>query len=166
MREEEKMDGSTLETQPPSADVGPKPTPSESEYRECPFDARLARVPYLVIPKMALQAMPMEWRERFEALLVEADDTGLETPDYHVFRRGLPYTTTENSDSEDDYSPIQELFVLRGDPWADYRHATHEHVLALCPTFVGVGGAPRPLAPVDEAQRMPPTPPTPVDGAQ
>lgn len=28
MREEGKMDGSTLETQPPSADVGPKPTPS------------------------------------------------------------------------------------------------------------------------------------------
>lgn len=29
MREGEKVDGRTLETQPPSADVGPKPTPSE-----------------------------------------------------------------------------------------------------------------------------------------
>lgn len=34
MREEEKMDGRTLETQPPSVDVGPKPTPSTIDPRD------------------------------------------------------------------------------------------------------------------------------------
>ena len=53
---------------------------------DCPFDLRLARTPYLVMPKMAIQAMPREWRERLEALLLEAEEAGLETPEYHVFR--------------------------------------------------------------------------------
>lgn len=101
---------------------------------DCPFDTRLARTPYLVIPKLAIQAMPMEWRQRLEALLAEADDVGMETPTYHVFRQGREYVTTERADSEDDYSPIQELFVLRGDPWADYRHAD---IAELCPSFKG-----------------------------
>ena len=105
------------------------------KYRDCPFDRRLARTPYLVIPKMALQAMPMEWRDRLEALLVEADNAGLETPEYHVFRGG-----------DDEYTRVREvnwrtgfLKIVRGqdDPWADYRHATHERVRAVCPTFRG-----------------------------
>lgn len=53
---------------------------------ECPFDTRLARTPYLVLPKLAIQAMPIEWRLRLEALLREADEAGLETPNYLVFR--------------------------------------------------------------------------------
>lgn len=104
---------------------------------DCPFDVRLARVPYLVIPKMALQAMPMDWRERLEALLQEADDAGLETPDYHVFRAERGYTLVERSDSNNDYSPIESVHKIRSDEWADYRHADQERVRSICPTFKG-----------------------------
>lgn len=105
-----------------------------TDYSEhnCPFDYRLARTPYLVIPKLALQAMPLDWRRRFEALLVEADDAGLETPDYHVFRAEAAYTSVERSDSEDPYSRIESVYRIGSDPWADYRHGRIEDV---CPTF-------------------------------
>jgi hypothetical protein len=99
---------------------------------ECPFDTRLARVPYLVIPKMAIQAMPMEWRERFEALLTEADEAGLETPDYYVLRSDKGYTLTVRSDSEDEYSRIEEYSFLREDEWSNYRHG---NIKDVCPTF-------------------------------
>lgn len=102
---------------------------------ECPFDSFLARTPYLVVPKLALQAMPLDWRERFVAMLTVAYEIyGLETPEYHVFRKGDGYTTVELSDSNDDTSSIQELFVLRSDPWANYRHGS---VKALCPSYTG-----------------------------
>jgi hypothetical protein len=47
-----------------------------SEYRDCPFDRRLARTPYLVLPKLAIQVMPMEWRDRFDAMLAEMEAVG------------------------------------------------------------------------------------------
>lgn len=99
---------------------------------ECPFDTRLARTPYLVVPKLALQAMPLAWRERLEGLLAEADAAGMETPNYHVFRNDPAFTHAERADSEDDYSQVLDLFLVRPDPWADYRRGD---IRALCPTF-------------------------------
>lgn len=110
-----------------------------SAHRECPFDTRLARTPYLVIPKMALQAMPMEWRDRLEALLVEADDAGLETPEYHVFRDDGPRGEFTRARVVNEYTGFVRLCAGRRDPWADYRHATHEKIRALCPNFISDG---------------------------
>lgn len=99
----------------------------------CPFDQRLWRTPYLVLPKMAIQAMPMEWRERLEALLKEADDAGLETPEYHVFRGGDDDFTRARC--VNDETGFVRIVKGREDPWADYRHATAAKVRRICPTF-------------------------------
>ncbi len=101
----------------------------------CPFDYRLARTPYLVLPKLALQVMPMEWRKRFEAMLVEMEDAGLETPNYHVFRDdgpGEPYTRARVVNESTGF-----VRLVRGepDPWADYRHDQVRKVMGLCPDF-------------------------------
>lgn len=56
---------------------------------------------YLVIPRMALEAMPHEWQEKLVELLDEAEQTGLETPEYTVQRR--------------------ESGKFIKDPWRDYR---------------------------------------------
>lgn len=61
---------------------------------------------YLVIPRLALQEMPVEWQRRLVDLLEEGHDVhGMSTPaDYQVTRRtGGRY---------------------RRDPWADYRRGT------------------------------------------
>lgn len=89
---------------------------------DCPFDTRLARTSYLVIPKLALQAMPMEWRQRFDAMLDEADATGLRSPRYHVFRDDPAFTRVERYDPDDDYSPIAAVRVHDEDPWSNYRY--------------------------------------------
>lgn len=109
---------------------------------DCPFDRILPRTPYLVVPKMALQAMPMEWRERFAALLQEAEDVGLQTPAYLVFR---DITNDESPDlfgvrhvnrGKWDEKPFYRFTIgWKPDPWSEYRHATIEDVQALCPTF-------------------------------
>lgn len=99
---------------------------------DCPFDVRLSRTPYLVIPKLALQAMSLEWRLRLEALLVEADEAGLETPEYHVFRDdgpGAPYTRARVVNEETGFV---RLVGGRQDPWANYRHGDVDQ---LCPGF-------------------------------
>lgn len=101
----------------------------------CPFDSRLWRTPYLVIPKMAIQAMPMEWRHRLDALMAEADRAGMVTPEYHVFRDdgpGKPYT---RATVVNEQTGFVKICGGKPDPWADYRHATAEKVRALCPTF-------------------------------
>ena len=105
------------------------------EHRGCPFDSRLARTPYLVIPKLALQAMPLEWRERLEALLVEADAAGLETPDYHVFRDDGPGKPFTRARVVNERTGFVRLVGGREDPWANYRHATVDRVRALAPNF-------------------------------
>lgn len=97
-----------------------------------PFASRLYRTPYLVIPKLALEAMPLDWQRRFEALLREADDAGLDTPEYHVFRDHGAYTHVEREDPEDEHSAIDALAVVRKDEWANYRRGRIEDV---CPTF-------------------------------
>jgi hypothetical protein len=103
---------------------------------QCPFDLRLARTPYLVLPKLALQVMPMEWRHRFEALLVEMEDAGIETPDYHVFRddgQGERYTRARVVNEQTGFV---RLVGGEDDPWADYRHDQFRKVSELCPEFM------------------------------
>ena len=114
-------------------------TPNETllALADCPFDSRLARTPYLVLPKLALQVMPYEWRVRFDAMLGEMEALGIETPDYHVFRddgEGQPYTRARVVNEQTGF-----VRLVRGedDPWADYRHMKHEKVAALCPRFQG-----------------------------
>lgn len=58
---------------------------------------------YFTIPRMALEAMPWEWQERFVKLMEEAEAIGIETPTYEVRRRDK-----------------NGQFV--SDPWGDYRH--------------------------------------------
>lgn len=98
----------------------------------CPFDYRLARTPYLVLPKLAIQSMPMGWRRRFEAMLQEMDDTGMSTPGYHVFRddgQGAEYTRARVVNEETGF-----IRLCRGkdDPWANYRHGCVENI---CPDY-------------------------------
>lgn len=103
------------------------------------FGSRLYRTPYLVIPRLALEAMPEEWQRRLEILLREADAAGLETPPYHVFRD----VTDGNGDSirgckqvnrgEWDQSPFYRLTGgEHDDPWANYRRG---NIMDVCPSF-------------------------------
>lgn len=65
---------------------------------------------YLVVPRLALQNLPLEWQQRFVALMLEAEAMGLETPaDYEVRRR-------------------DECGHFTKDPWADYRHGDFNSV--------------------------------------
>lgn len=93
------------------------------------FGLRLYRTPYLVIPRLALEAMPMEWQEKFEALLKEADEAGIKTPEYLVFRdlsdgnpdaiRGVKQVNR----GQWDQRPFYRFTGGWGDdPWANYRH--------------------------------------------
>lgn len=96
----------------------------------CPLtEYRLYRTPYLVVPRLALQAMPREWRDRLEALLKEADEAGIETPEYTVLRSDPAYTRAVPSDPDDIYSDPDEYFVLRRDEWADYRRGDAAAIL-------------------------------------
>ncbi|WP_293012208.1 hypothetical protein [Oceanicaulis sp.] len=82
----------------------------------------LYRTPYLVIPRMALEAMSLDWQERFVALMREADELGVETPDYHVLRGDPEYTHVTKYDPDDESSRDYEYTAWRSDPWANYRH--------------------------------------------
>lgn len=100
--------------------------------KERPLEMRLYRTPYLVLPRLALEAMPVEWQKRLEALLAECDDTGMVTPAYHVLRDDRGYTSVELNDSEDPTSWAREFYIQRHDEWANYRHG---NVTELCPDF-------------------------------
>lgn len=103
-----------------------------AEFQSCPFDSRLARTPYLVLPKLALQAMPVEWRVRFDAMLQEMEDAGLETPDYLVVPEGgeIRQRICRDRDSWQYGERVGQPSI--SDPWADYRYGkVHE----LCPDF-------------------------------
>lgn len=93
------------------------------------FGTRLYRTPYLVIPRLALESMPQEWQERFEALMQEADGAGIKTPSYHVFRdlsdgnpeqiRGCKQVNRGDWNNR----PFYRLTGgYKDDPWANYRH--------------------------------------------
>jgi hypothetical protein len=104
----------------------------------CPFDYRLIRTPYLVLPKLALQAMPMEWRRRFEAMLQEMDDTGMSTPSYIVLRddgQGGEYTRGRVVNHETGFVRV---CGGKDDPWANYRYGKVEDI---CPEFKPLPGA-------------------------
>lgn len=58
---------------------------------------------YFVCPRSALQAMPLDWQQRFVDLIEEADDFGIETPTYSVQLR-------------------DETGRFMRDPWREYRH--------------------------------------------
>jgi hypothetical protein len=99
---------------------------------DCPFDVRLARTPYLVLPKLALQAMPFEWRDRLDAMLAEMEEAGIETPSYLVFRDdgpGEPYTRARVVNEATGF-----VRIVGGldDPWANYRYG---NVADLCPKY-------------------------------
>lgn len=93
------------------------------------FGSRLYRTPYLVIPRLALESMPQEWQENFEALLQEADEAGIKTPAYMVFRdvsegnpdmiRGCKHVNRGHWDQQPFYRLTGGLY---DDPWANYRH--------------------------------------------
>ena len=100
--------------------------------RERPLEGRLYRTPYLVLPRLAIEAMPVEWQHKLEALLIECDETGMMTPEYHVLRAEKGYTSTELNDPDDPTSWPREFYVLSHDEWANYRHGD---VAAICPDF-------------------------------
>ena len=102
---------------------------------ECPFDLRLARTPYLVLPKLALQVMPFEWRKRFDAMLAEMEAAGIETPEYHVFRDDGPGEQYTRARCVNERTGFVRLCGGEPDPWADYRHNKMEKVQELCPNF-------------------------------
>lgn len=93
------------------------------------FGSRLYRTPYLVIPRLALEAMPKDWQERMESLLEEADEAGICTPAYHVFRDvsdGNPDMIRGCKQVNRGDWNNRPFYRLTGghndDPWANYRH--------------------------------------------
>lgn len=92
------------------------------------FGIRLYRTPYLVLPRLMLEAMPLEWQQKFEWLLQEAEDAGLKTPSYFVFRdlthgnqnliKGCRQTNYGQWDEEAEYEFVEGYF---DDEWANYR---------------------------------------------
>jgi hypothetical protein len=88
---------------------------------DCPFDSRLARTPYLVLPKLALQAMPIEWRRRFDAMLEEMEAAGIATPEYLVLRdatHGDPHGCV----IENEQTGFIRIIRKPADPWANYKY--------------------------------------------
>lgn len=65
---------------------------------------------YLVVPRLALTSMPVDWQRRFAALMNEALESGMETPDDYEVRRRR-----------------HGRFIT--DPWADYRHGDADAIL-------------------------------------
>ncbi len=104
-------------------------------WLDCPFDGRLARTPYLVLPKLAIQVMPMEWRVRFDAMLGEMEALGIETPKYHVFRDDGDGSEFTRARVVNEATGFVRLVKGADDPWADYRHNQHGKVAELCPRF-------------------------------
>ena len=82
---------------------------------------RLYRTQYLVLPRLAIAAMPVEWQARLEQLLCVADEAGMENPSYVVLRNEPEYVGTNLSDPDDEYSRADSYDLRSSDPWADYR---------------------------------------------
>lgn len=107
---------------------------------ESPFATRLYRTAYFVMPRLALEAMPMEWQKRFEAMIVEMEEAGIkETPEYFCFVQdnGTQKGALRNMAIErGEYDPEKAYYVFVDrkfdDPWANYRRGRIED---LCPEF-------------------------------
>lgn len=97
---------------------------ADGVYHQPPVHAffGLSYSSYFVMPRSALQVLPLDWQNRFVALMNEAEEFGLETPDYKVLRSDAPYTLVTKYDIEDEGSRDYEFTALLEDPWADYRH--------------------------------------------
>lgn len=108
--------------------------PSEADCSSTPIHDSfgISRQAYFVIPRLALEAMPAEWQRRFVALMIEAEESGLETPNYHVLRDDKAYTSTQPNDSEDPTSWDREFYIQQKDEWANYRRG---NIADLCPSF-------------------------------
>jgi len=106
---------------------------AKAEYDDIHHWFGLSYCSYFTIPRLALQAMPLEWQQRFIGLMDEAfEKYGLETPAYHVLRDDESYTALERDDPEDEGSRIREFTIIQDDPWANYRRGD---VRGLCPAF-------------------------------
>lgn len=127
-----------MTAQSPQYPVVPEGEEGSSAYRDCPLDHRLARTPYLVLPKLAIQVMPMEWRDRFDAMLGEMEALGIETPEYHVFRDDGPGERYTRATVVNEATGFVRIVRGDDDPWADYRHMQTEKVAALCPKFAAI----------------------------
>lgn len=88
----------------------------------------LTQASYFVMPRLAMEALPLDWQRRFIGLMDEAEAMGLETPSYHVFRQGDEFSRVERDDECDDTSAVVGLTVVNEDPWAHYRRASFEAV--------------------------------------
>jgi hypothetical protein len=93
--------------------------------------SRLYRTQYLVLPKLAIQDMPIEWQARLEELLHIADEAGMATPSYIVLRDEPEYALRRHEDPDDDESPLDEVAVNCGDPWANYRRGSAADLCAF-----------------------------------
>lgn len=100
------------------------------------LNQRLARTPYLVLPRLAMSAMPSDWLDRFEALMVEMEDRGLETPAYVVLRDDGPDGEFTKAHIVNPLTGFVRIRRAPDDPWANYKHGD---VTALC-DFKGVPG--------------------------
>ena len=87
---------------------------------------------YFVMPRLAMEAMPIDWQERFIALMDEGDALGMMTPNYHVLRDDPTYTLVTKYDPDDDTSRDYEFTAIGTDEWANYRRGS---VKELCPEF-------------------------------
>jgi hypothetical protein len=76
---------------------------------------------YFVMPRLALEAQPVDWQKRFIVLMIEAEKAGFKTPSYHVLRDDPNYTRVENYDPEDETSRPFVFTAIDEDPWANYR---------------------------------------------
>ena len=93
----------------------------------------LYRTAYFTLPRLAIEAMPSQWQQRFVDLMNEAyEQHGMETPAYHVLRADAEYTSVTLDDPDDETSWEREFYCLRHDPWANYRHGRIDE---LCPSF-------------------------------
>lgn len=89
---------------------------------------------YFVMPRLALEAMPLDWQARFIALMDEAHEKHkLETPNYHVLRDDPEFTLVKKYDEDDETSRDYEFIAAFEDPWANYRRGS---IGELCPDFV------------------------------
>lgn len=93
---------------------------------------RLSYCGYLVMPRLAIMAMPEWWQAALERLLAAADEAGLATPDYHVFRDDGPGEEYTRARVVNDYTGFVRLTGGKDDPWANYKYGK---VADLCPGF-------------------------------
>lgn len=104
----------------------------DGTYVESPINSwfSLTYCSYFVIPRLALESMPVEWQQRFITLMNEAEQTGMETPSYHVLRDDTEYTLVDKYDSEDETSRDYVFTAVREDPWANYRRGDAAKLVA------------------------------------